>query len=118
MLLVLPPDASAREAILTYHLKNRPIERVDVKKLARLTDGYSGADLAHICQTAAQAALLDSSRSGQIRMIGMRDLEQAAKEVRPSIGPWLQSAVNVAQFANQDGSFDELAAYLRSQRLM
>jgi SpoVK/Ycf46/Vps4 family AAA+-type ATPase len=115
--LVLPPDAPAREAILRYHLRDRPIANIDTRKLAARTDGYSGADLAHVCETAAERALLDSARSGVVRMIEMRDLEDALSEVQPSIGPWLQTAKNVAQFANQDGSYDELLAYLRKRRL-
>jgi SpoVK/Ycf46/Vps4 family AAA+-type ATPase len=115
--LVLPPDAPAREAILRYHLRDRPIANIDTRKLVERTDGYSGADLAHVCETAAEHALLDSARSGTARMIEMRDLEAAVAEVQPSIGPWLQTAKNVAQFANQDGSYDELLAYLRKRRL-
>jgi len=115
--LVLPPDAPARDAILRYHLRDRPIANIDPRKLVERTDGYSGADLAHVCETAAEHALLDSARSGTARMIEMRDLEAAIAEVKPSIGPWLQTAKNVAQFANQDGSYDELLAYLRKRRL-
>jgi len=118
MLLVLPPDEPAREAILRYHLQDRPIANVDAGKLARKTDGFSGADLAYACETAAERALLDSARTGNLRMIGMGDLEAAVKEVHPSIGPWLETARNVAQFANQDGSYDDLLAYLRQRRLL
>ncbi|HEY2353676.1 MAG TPA: ATP-binding protein [Gaiellaceae bacterium] len=116
--LVLPPDEAARDAILRYHLRERPIENVDTRKLAKMTDGYSGADLAHLCDTAAERALMDSATSGTVRMIQMRDLEAALTEVRPSIGPWLQTAKNVAQYGNQDGSWDDLLAYLRKRRLV
>jgi SpoVK/Ycf46/Vps4 family AAA+-type ATPase len=116
-LLVLPPDATAREAILRYHLAGRPIEGIDVARLAKQTDGYSGADLAHLCDTAAEAALLDSARSGTVRMIGMRDLEGALSEVKPSIGPWLETARNVALFANESGDYDDLLAYLKRRKL-
>jgi SpoVK/Ycf46/Vps4 family AAA+-type ATPase len=118
MVLVLPPDESAREAILRYHLRDRPVARVDTRKLARRTDGYSGADLAYVCETAAEKALLDSARSGSARMIETKDLEQAAAEVKPSIGPWLDTARNVAQFANEGGAYDDLLSYLRKRRLV
>jgi SpoVK/Ycf46/Vps4 family AAA+-type ATPase len=118
MLLVLPPDEPAREAILRYHLRDRPIAGIDTSRLAKLTDGYSGADLAHICETAAEHALVDSARTGAVRMIGMADLERAVREVRPSIGPWLEVARNVAQFANEGGAYDDLLAYLRRRRLL
>jgi SpoVK/Ycf46/Vps4 family AAA+-type ATPase len=117
MLLVLPPDEAAREAILRYHLRERPIARIDAGKLARMSDGYSGADLAYACESAAELALLEAARDGVVRMIETKDLVRAVKDVKPSIGPWLQTARNVAQFANEDGSYDELLGYLRKRRL-
>ena len=116
MVLVLPPDQAARRAILKYHLRNRPIANIDLGELARRTDGYSGADLAHVCETGAERALLDSARSGTPRMIEMSDLLDALKEVHQSIGPWLDTARNVAQFANEDGTYDDLLGYLRKRR--
>jgi SpoVK/Ycf46/Vps4 family AAA+-type ATPase len=118
MLLVLPPDEEARQAIFRYHLRSRPVANVDLGRLARKTDGYSGADLAYICENAAERALLDSARSGTARMIGMEDLEEAVGDVKPSIGPWLETAKNVAQFANEGGTYDELLTYLRKRRLL
>lgn len=114
-LLVLPPDQEARETILKYHLRDRPVANIDVRKIAKRTEGYSGADLAHICDTASENALMASAESGEVRMIGMPDVETALTEVRPSIGPWMETARNVALFANQSGEYDELAKYLRKQ---
>jgi SpoVK/Ycf46/Vps4 family AAA+-type ATPase len=117
-LLVLPPDGAAREGVFRYHLKDRPVAGIDLAKLARSTDGYSGADIAHICETAAERALLDSVRLGEPRMIGSPDLEAAIGEVKPSLGAWFDTARNVALFANENGSYDDLAAYLRKRRLI
>ena len=116
MLLVLPPDLEAREAILRTHLKDRPIERIDTRALAKQTDGLSGADLAHLCETAAEYALLDSVATGTPRMISMADFRTALPEVRPSIGPWLDTASNVALYANSSGDYDDLAAWLRKHK--
>jgi len=118
MLLVLPPDQSAREAIFRFHLRDRPVERVDSGRLARMTDGFSGADIAHICESAAELALLDSVRRGEPRLIGQADLETAARDVRPSLGPWFDAARNVAMFANEGGAYDDLAAYLKKRRML
>ena len=117
-LLVLPPDQAAREAILRHHLRDRPVSGVKLGTLAKRTEGYSGADLAHVCETAAELALMDSARSGQVRLIGMSDLEAAVAEVRPSVGAWLESARNVAMFANESGVYDDLAAYLKKRRML
>ncbi|MCF3122657.1 ATP-binding protein [Streptomyces arenae] len=115
-LLVLPPDAPAREAILRYHLSERPIENIDLGKLAKATEGLSGADLAHVCEVAAESALLDSARTGTIRMIGMKDLIGAVKQTVPSADPWFASARNVAMYANEGGTYDDLVAYLKKKR--
>jgi AAA+ superfamily predicted ATPase len=117
-LLVLPPDAGAREGVFRYHLKDRPVAGIDLAKLAKQTDGYSGADIAHICETAAERALMDSVRRGEPRMIGTPDLEAAIAEVKPSLGAWFDTARNVALFANEGGTYDDLAAYLRKRRLI
>ncbi|MET9361813.1 ATP-binding protein [Streptomyces sp. NPDC006632] len=115
-LLVLPPDAPARETILRYHLRERPIEKVDLGKLVKVTDGLSGADLAHLCESAAESALLDSVRTGVVRMIGMKDLLDAAKQTVPSTEPWFSAARNVAMYANDGGMYDDLVAYLKKKR--
>jgi AAA+ superfamily predicted ATPase len=117
-LLVLPPDGAAREGVFRYHLRDRPVAGIDLAKLAKLTDGYSGADIAHICETAAERALLDSVQRGEPRLIGQADLEAAAAEVRPSLGTWFETARNVALFANEGGAYDDLVAYLRKRRLI
>jgi AAA+ superfamily predicted ATPase len=117
-LLVLPPDSPAREEVFRYHLRERPVAGIDLAKLAKQTDGYSGADIAHICETAAERALMDSVRLGEPRMIGTPDLEAAISEVKPSLGAWFDTARNVALFANEGGTYDDLAAYLRKRRLL
>ncbi|MFC4946827.1 AAA family ATPase [Pseudonocardia sp. GCM10023141] len=116
MLLVLPPDAPARAAILHYHLANRPAAGVDLDRLVRVTEHFSGADLAHVCATAAERALAASMRSNRLVPLTTADLEAAVREVRPSTGPWFATARNVVAFANTDGSYDDLATYLRKHR--
>lgn len=117
-LLVLPPDPKAREGVFRFHLRERPVAGIDLRKLAKITDGYSGADIAHVCETAAERALMDSVRRGEPRLIGQADLEAAAAEVRPSLGTWFETARNVALFANEGGAYDDLVAYLKKRRLL
>lgn len=118
MLLVLPPDEPAREAVFGFHLRDRPVAGIDLPRLARMTEGYSGADIAHVCETAAERALLDSVQSGQARLITQADLAAAVTEVRPSLAAWFEIARNVALFANEGGAYDELAAYLRKRKML
>jgi SpoVK/Ycf46/Vps4 family AAA+-type ATPase len=112
-LLVLPPDEKAREAIFRHHLAKRPIEGIDVRKLARSSDLLSGADIAYVCEQAAERALLESAQSGSARLINMADLVEALKGTRPSTTAWLDSARNVALFSDDDGTYKELRSYLK-----
>lgn len=118
MALVLPPDGEARAAILEYHLRERPIANIDLRRVVAATEDFSGADLAHLCETAAEFAMADSVRAGEVRMIEQRDLDRALKEVRPSTRPWLSTARNVAMFANEGGVYDDLVRYLKQRRLL
>ena len=117
-LLVLPPDPPAREGVFRLHLRDRPVAGINLAKLSSLTEGYSGADIAHVCESAAEIALMDSVRLGSPRMIGNADLEAAIADVKPSLGAWFDTARNVALFANEGGAYDDLSAYLRKHKLL
>lgn len=116
--LVVPPDDDARRAVLEYHLRDRPVENVRLKPLVARTEGFSGADLAHLCEAATEHALMDSVSTGTARMITQDDLLAAAAEVRPSTGPWFTTARQVALYANTDGSYDELVTYMKRRKLL
>ncbi len=47
------PKKNDREAIFNYYLKKLKISVVDIKRLAEKTPGFTGADIAHICNEAA-----------------------------------------------------------------
>lgn len=115
-MLVLPPDLAARVGVLERHLAGRATGSLDLSKIAKSTDGYTGADLALVCEHAAEAAMETSLDRGVVVPISQRDLTRAVKEVRPSIGPWLETAKNYATYNNDGGEYDELLAFLRQRR--
>ena len=52
-------------------------------------------------------------------MIGAgRPARGASARCGPSLGPWFDSARNVALFANEGGSYDDLAAYLKKRKML
>ena len=58
LLYVGPPGEEARQKIFDIHLRKTPLGGdVAVGELARVTEGYTGADIAAICQEAALNAL-------------------------------------------------------------
>ena len=112
LLLVLPPDAPARDSILRMYLERRPIAGIDLQWIVQRTDGFSGADLEHLVSSAAEQAMLKSIQAGTIVPIGMDEIAHVLNEIKPSTASWLSGARNVATFANADGRYDDLAAYL------
>ncbi len=117
-LLVLPPDAHAREAVLRYHVTGKPVEALDFAWLAGKTEGYSGADLAHLCESAAELAMEEAMASGKPRPLALADFKKALKDVKPSTRAWFETARNYAMFANEGGAYDELLDYLRAARMV
>lgn len=117
MIFVGLPDTEARAGIVRSHLQDRPVAGIDLKSIAARTEGFSGADLAYVCETATQLAMAESMRSGQVRPVTMADLDAAVARIRPSTGPWFETARNVVEFANSDGTYDELAKYLRRRKI-
>jgi len=52
------PDKKARKEILDIHTRGMPLdESVDLDKLAEITRGYTGADIAALCREAAMRAI-------------------------------------------------------------
>ena len=115
---VLPPDEPARQSILRHHLGSRPVEGIDLAHLARQTNGFTGADLAHLADSAVEYAMMDSMRTGTVRMVTMKDFKRALRQVRPSAGPWFSTARNIVAYGNRDGQYDDLAAYMRANKLV
>ncbi len=115
--LVLPPDLLARESILELHLRGKPVEKLDLQKVAKHTNGLTGADLSLLCEQATEYAMTDSIETGTVRPITMKDLGRATKEVRPSHGPWIESAKNYAMFNNEDGRYDDLLIWIKQNKI-
>jgi cell division protease FtsH len=81
------PDILGREAILKVHTKNIKLAKgVDLKSIARQTSGFSGADLANLCN---EAALLAARKDKEA--VQMPDLESAIERV--IMGPEKKSKV-------------------------
>ena len=71
------PNIKGREDILKVHARNKPLEPgVDLAKVAKITVGFTGADLANLLN---EAALL-SARHGK-SLIGMDEIEAALNKI-------------------------------------
>ena len=81
------PDVKGREQILKVHARNKPLAPdVNFKTVARITAGFSGADLANLLN---EAAILAARRGKQ--MIGNAELYEGVNKVL--MGPQKKSRV-------------------------
>ena len=81
------PDVGGREKILTVHAKGKPVAAdVDLARLAKVTPGFTGADLANLMN---EAALLAARRCKET--IGADEVEEAMERVMA--GPERKSRV-------------------------
>ena len=112
-IFVPPPDRVARRVVLRNLLSQRPHDpAIDIDAIVQRTPGYSGADLAALIDTAVDFAIDDSTSANAITPLGARHFTEALKECRPSTGEWLAQAKSYSDYANQDGLYDDLKAFL------
>jgi transitional endoplasmic reticulum ATPase len=84
---VPPPDEKARLEIFKIHAKSMPLKGVDLKDLAKRTQGFSGADIASVCREAAMSALRENINTKEVKS---KHFEEAMKKAIPSLTPALQ----------------------------
>lgn len=118
VVFVPPPDAPARKAIVQLNLDERPHDKIDFDKIAKDTDHFSGADMAHLVDSAAELALSDAIERGKVRPIDMNDFKKALREIRPSTRAWFDTAKNYAIYANEGGSYDPLIEFMREKKMI
>ncbi len=66
LVYVAPPDEKSRYEIFRIHLLNKPLKSdVDLNKLAEDTEGFTGADIAAVCNEATMLAIREYVNSGK-----------------------------------------------------
>jgi len=90
LIFVPPPDEEGRYEIFKVHTKGMKLAKdVDLRELAKRTEGYTGADIAAVCREAGMAAIREAVREGKdhIDGVSMKHFEEALKKVKPSLTP-------------------------------
>ena len=78
---VKEPDEEARLSIFEVHTKDMPLaEDVNLKKLAKNTEGYVGADIEAVCREAAMLTLRNDLESEEIPY---KYFKEAIEKVKP-----------------------------------
>ena len=88
IILTPVPDEKARTEIFKVHTKEMPVN-ADIEKLAKMTEGYAGADIEAICREAAIYALRQNFNA---KSVEEEHFTEALKKVTPSITKEIEQA--------------------------
>jgi SpoVK/Ycf46/Vps4 family AAA+-type ATPase len=112
IIFVPPPDEPARADILRVLVRGKPVDEIDMGKLARKTDRFSGADLKALLESAIEDKLREAMRTGKPEPLSTRDLLRGIGKIKPTTREWFSTARNHAMYANQGGIYDDILEYL------
>src|SRR5947199_267185 len=122
MLLVPPPDLEARKQIFRIHTKKTPLaDDVKPDELARKTEGYTGADIASICNTAVMLSIKehigkakdpeDAKKRAKGLKVAKRHYDEAMQKVKPISSQELRMYERFSQqFADTKASIQKVPA--------
>lgn len=83
LIYIPPPDLATREAIFKVYTDRIHMDSsLDLKQLAEMTEGFSGADIENVCREAVYDAL---RRDITVEAISQDRLMDAIRAVKPSI---------------------------------
>ena len=85
-IIVQMPDVDGREKILKVHARNKRLGDVDLRRVAQITSGFSGADLENLLNESAIIAVKDNRTK-----ISMQDITEGINKVL--IGPQKKSRI-------------------------
>lgn len=80
------PDFEARKALFKIQFVNLPLsEDLDFDYLAKITEGFNGADVKEVCEKLKMSAINRSLEKGEGQTIGMDDVAKVEKNIRSSV---------------------------------
>ncbi|GAA4106470.1 ATP-binding protein [Aquimarina addita] len=116
IIFVSPPDLSAKTAIYEIMLKDKPVDKIDHKALAKAAKEFSGADILASIDVAIEQKLMQSFSDGIPKPLTTKDILKAIKSIKPSTKEWFTTSKNYALYANDSGLYDEILSYLKIKK--
>jgi SpoVK/Ycf46/Vps4 family AAA+-type ATPase len=112
---VPPPDEAARSQVLSVLLRDVHAADIDIRRLAKSTELFSGADLRAVVERAVDEVIDDALASGNEPPLTQEHLVRATSSVRPTTLDWLQRAKDHVEFAGASEKYVDVAAYLKAK---
>lgn len=116
LIFVQPPSLNSRVDIFKISLSEKPTDNIDYNKLAKITEGFSGADINASIDVAIESKLQEAIKKGIPSPLKTKDIVSAIKQTNPSTKEWFQTAKNYAVYANDSGIYDEILTYLKIKK--
>lgn len=86
ILYIGPPDFEARREIINIWARQSAVHpEVNLEELAAVTEGYSGAEIVSLCETAGGAALDEEEETSEEQDVRWKHFEQALGQVKRQI---------------------------------
>ena len=93
IIFVPNPDMNTREKILQIHTKGKPLgQGIDFRKISEITEGFSGADITGVANTAISIVLHEylqkyttpeeAAKHASDALVSMRHFEDAVKKIK------------------------------------
>ena len=80
------PDFEARKKLFEIQLSKLPISNdLDFDYLAKITDGFNGADIKEVCEKLKMSAINGSLEKGDQQTIGMDDVKKIEGSIKSSV---------------------------------
>jgi len=114
LLYVPPPGLEARKQIFKIHTRKTPMmPEVNLDDLAKMTDGYTGADIASVSNTAVMLALKEhimksknpeeAKKTAKTVKVSRRHFQEALEKIKPISSQELQAYQRFAQQFSDTG---------------
>ena len=79
------PDKKARMRLFEIKLQGIPTDKMDFEELAKLTEGFNGADITEFCEKLKMKGINQSIKTGEDYIITMEDALYVSKELKTSV---------------------------------
>ncbi|KAA0008546.1 MAG: CDC48 family AAA ATPase [Thermoplasmata archaeon] len=107
LIYIPPPDKEARKEIFKIHTRNKPLaDDIDLNELAEKTEGYTGADIAAVCNEAVMTAIREyinkhgeKLKKEELKKLKVekRHFEAALKKIKPLPEDELKKHIKIAK---------------------
>ncbi|MDP5275377.1 ATP-binding protein [Chengkuizengella axinellae] len=117
LVFIPPPTLEERETILSLKAQGKPQESLNLNKLAKKTNHFSGADLGQVIQDAIDVVLQKSLEVGELLPLTNDSLLKALKGRKPTTLEWFSSAKNYATFSDVNKDYQQVLDYIHENKV-